>query len=508
MLSSSIRALARRFRGRARSPPDALPFAEELPAFSLDAPLFYFGPNDAFTARDACENLLVLGTTGSGKTTGPLAMILSSLLDSGAGLVCLSVKADEPERVARAARACGRESDLLFYGPGHANTCNLLGYECSQPGATPQAACSFLGTIMEVATRGSAGQGGNADYFRGMRERVMEGAVTAVHLADPPASLDKVHLLVASAPRLPDQLRDAGWVAASYCMKCLAGVLAGPPSTDGLLAVGLFQRELPYLSPNTQSCVLTDVMMVLTRFVGGTFGPLVSADVSTVSPADVVERQKILILDAPVLKYREAGQFFQLAVKLLVQRAILRRSVAADTPLAVVYADEAGWFLAPAADSLFLSVCRQSRGCVVSAAQSLPLLLGTAGPHHEEDVYSWIGNHATKIIAASGCPTSNEFYSRLLGDRRELLMSGGADPSPYSLADDLLGHGRRSSAGFGEQYQPVVRPAEFTRLAKGGPANDWLVECIAFQNGREFAGSGQTHLRCRFPQDIPGRDGR
>ena len=84
---------------------------------------------------DACQNILVLGGIGSGKTTGVMQPLLLQCLDQGCGGLIFDIKGDVKEVVSQFAALTKRK--LVILGPNHLST-NLL------EGLSPEVAASFL----------------------------------------------------------------------------------------------------------------------------------------------------------------------------------------------------------------------------------------------------------------------------------------------------------------------------------------------------------------------------
>jgi type IV secretory pathway TraG/TraD family ATPase VirD4 len=87
---------------------------------------------------DACQNILVLGAIGSGKTTRAMHPLLMQLLDQNCGGLIFDVKADFERAVQAMAKTVGKEVTVI--GVGHYGI-NLLA------GLSPEVAASFLKSL-------------------------------------------------------------------------------------------------------------------------------------------------------------------------------------------------------------------------------------------------------------------------------------------------------------------------------------------------------------------------
>jgi hypothetical protein len=96
--------------------------------------------------EDACQNILVLGGIGSGKTTCVMQPLLLQCLDQECGGLIFDIKGDVKDAVARFAASTGRE--LVVLGP-HQRRMNLI------EGLTPEVAASFLKSAFLLGNKGN-----------------------------------------------------------------------------------------------------------------------------------------------------------------------------------------------------------------------------------------------------------------------------------------------------------------------------------------------------------------
>jgi hypothetical protein len=240
---------------------------------------------------------------------------------------------------------------------------------------------------------------------------------------------------------------------------------------------------------------------VLDKFLSGPVADMVSSGETNLTPEDIA-KGKVVVLDMPVLRWRDPGQFFQIIFKVLTQRATLRRNLSGDPLPVVIWADEAQFFIVPDLDVMTQTVARQSRLISVVLTQNLPMLYAAmgGGEKAKQETDGWLSNHMTKILCANADKETDEYFSELLGHSRHLFMNGHTDQGPYDFMSDFFGAGgSKGSAGFNEQWHPDVPPEAFTKLMKGGIANDFLVSAYCFQGGRVWS-SGKTWCLAHFKQ--------
>src|ERR1700749_1516449 len=136
--------------------------------FLLDQPLLRLSHNavDNWTIGDSLEHTLIVGGTGSGKTSGSGAALASAFLRSGFGGLVLCAKPEEAERWINYARACGRASSVIRFDSSGRWRFNFLDYLMRLPrelgGGLVDNAVNTLLRVLEAAHSGG-GNGGQAD---------------------------------------------------------------------------------------------------------------------------------------------------------------------------------------------------------------------------------------------------------------------------------------------------------------------------------------------------------
>lgn len=418
------------------------------------------------------------------------------------GICVLTAKPDEPERWQRYCREAGRE--CILFGPHSGHCCDLLNYELAHGEASVESAAQLLDILVEVSSR-SAGGRGDEQFWKLFAQKIFRRAIATIWLATGHCSLSDMYRLIVSAPESPDQVKDDSWRNRSYCAECLTQGGTRMPSHPAMqhdfqLCGDFWLVEWPGLSDKTRSVGHTMTTNVLDKFLSGPVARMVSGGTSNLTP-DHVLNGAVVVLDMPVLRWHEPGQFFQVIFKTLVQRAALRRKN--PTRPVCLWVDEAHFFVVPETDCMAQTVARQAKLISVVLTQNLPMLYAAMGGDDKARrlVDGWIANHSTKVICSNACKETNEYCSQLLGQSKQLLMNGSSQYGHYDLVGDVFGDaGVKVTGGFSEQWREDVPAGAFTKLCKGGPPDN-QVEAYLFQGGRRYPENrNRTWVKTVFPQ--------
>ena len=104
-----------------------LPGAAKPAARNVSECLFTFDKGHSISFAEAVRSTLIIGGTGSGKTSSLVLPMCHSLLKAGFGGLIIDVKGNMGRQVRQIARACGRETDIVEFGSSaHACTTNVL----------------------------------------------------------------------------------------------------------------------------------------------------------------------------------------------------------------------------------------------------------------------------------------------------------------------------------------------------------------------------------------------
>jgi type IV secretory pathway TraG/TraD family ATPase VirD4 len=497
---SFLRTLLRRAFGRR---------TEAATPYDLDRVLLRWTPQDPWTVRDAVSGTLIVGRTGSGKTSASGKAIALSMLRSGFGGLVLTAKADECDAWRQYAEAAGRTRDMVVFSPSQPWRYNFLDDELTRPGqgaGLTENIVGLLTTALEAAERGPGGREQEAFWARATRQ-LCRNAVELLSLAKGTVTIPDLYRVVVSAPTSTEQIRSAEWRGGSYCYFCLGAAekraKSGQQARDFELVADYFLVEFASLSDRTRSVVVSSFSSFVDVLNRGVLRDLFCSK-TNLTPHDIADG-RVVVIDLPVKEYGEVGQIAQVLWKYAFQRSIERRGRAAARPV-FLWADEVQNF-AHSYDMSFLTTCRSSLVATVFLVQNISTLHAALGGDEKarNEATSLLGNLSTTILHANGDATTNEWGANLIGKSKQLFANGSSSRSADEQISEMFDLGivappSNTSAGFSEAYEYETPPSTFTRLRTGGPANDYKVDGVVFQSGRVFRASGGTWCSVVFDQ--------
>ena len=487
--------------------------------FEAETRLLSLSPSDHFTLRNAFEGIAVFGAIGAGKTSGSGRAFAEAYLNVGMGGLVLCAKKDERETWEEYADEAGRGHDLLIMSATSGLRFNFLDYEAKHgatvgPGLTENIVRLFS-TIIE-ATRMQKGQGKGDDnpFWQDTLKQLIRNAVTVLTLAEQPVTLSSIRNLIEAAPREPhlsainvveveqgnlpkkyktvndfiDAIEDqatkeaAIWQRDNYLLAHLdiihdlnvAGHLSDSDALDYVLTHSFWTVEYPNLDERTRSIILTMFTSVADLLARGLLREIFSTT-TNITP-EAAFRGKIIVLDLNVAEYGEIGKIAATIVKYMFQKAVLRRTVTERSRPVFIWADEAQNFISPY-DTEYQAMCRSQRGCTVYLSQNIPLYETVIGSGYSRArLNSFLGNLQTKIFHQNGDYSTNEWASNLFG--KDLIQR-----QSFSTNTSRLGAGGQVGTQTQDSWEDIVPAITFTRLRKGGPQNDKIVEAIVYKAG-------------------------
>lgn len=483
-----------------------------VPPWALSLPLVEWSRDDVWTIGNAVEGTLILGATGSGKSSGSGRTLALACLRNGFGGLVLTAKNDERQVWESYCREAGRLNDLVVFGPKEPWRYNFLNAELqnqSDGAGLTENIVNLFSTVLEIAERGQGQGGGREDegYWRRALRQLLRNAVDLMVFATGRVSIPELYRLVVSAATNPEQVKSEPWRAASVCFQCLAkadkAVKSPSQQADFEIVADYFCQEFPSLSEKTRSVVVSTFTSMIDVLNRGILRELFCTTTNLTPSA--TEAGKIILINLPVKEYREVGQFAQVLWKYAFQRSIERRDSRTNPRPVLLWADEAQNFIT-SYDSQFQTTCRAARVATVLLSQNVSNFYGGLGGNDKAraEADSLFANLNTKILHANGDAVTNEWAARMIGRCRQFFVN--ANSSEQSTGNvGIWGdaeHNGQSSAGVTESYEFEVQPSVFSTLRTGGMKYQGLIDAIVFQNGTRFQATGRTWLNTTFRQKL------
>ena len=456
---------------------------------------------------DLSSHLLAIGGTGSGKTS-KLRLTPRDAFRRGGdqiGALWAGVKPDEYANALAVVRSAGCEDRLLHLKPGNGFTYNFLAYELNdRPGGNAVTATNLL---QDLNRQLNASKGESDDFWANLFGRKAQCGITIAHYAlRDRVTIEAVYQLILSAPVSFEQVASDAFRAKSYCFDLLKRAESNVANADEhrqlKQAATFFLSEAIQLGDKARQAAVSQVIAVLTPFLQEPLYSVVNATRSTFKPT-MPNEGYIAMMDAPVMVLGDAGRFFQTLVTTQVIEASLART---DTScLTLIIRDELQKLIGDAnKEAMWLSVARSTRTAFVAGVQSIPTLQSAMGGNRaEQELHSLLANYSTKCVLSNPCKVTNSYFSDAWGEHREEFLSVSENKSEedWDLLNMITGNDRLVFS-MSEQVRPRCPIESFSKLRRGGPVNDWLIDFFLTQSGRTYGPAGAPFKRVTFTQEL------
>lgn len=470
-----------------------------------DPVVFRFGRDDLLRWKSLEAGVLVVGGTGSGKSTSSLSHLFMELAElpvfrkgfkTKTGFLCFTVKQSEADRIEMLCRKVGRDNDVIRVKPGSGIGLDPVRYEMNSPGGSPESAASMLKWLVSIDQKGTDSD----PFWPAFAYRIMHTALILLHLANRSATLRSLKQFIHGLPNGPEQVKSIEWekgFVADTIRTAEQNIRSDGDLDDFTNALDQITISWPNTPSKTRGSVLPIIENILGKLLTGPVGELTRHH----DPIpEWVASGKIVLLDYPLLTFREPARYAQILIKVLFDRFILRRPPNTGNYV-VRWCDEGANFLVPDHDVLTQSVAREHRLISVLAIQDLQTarsLIG-GGDRATQQLDGILANHALKVLHANTCQVTNQSFADLIGLRREMLFGCSSQPEAYDPVEQLLGQAKpTSSTSFNEAYHHDLKPSRFLNLAKGGPP-DFAADAILIHGGQRFS-NGKPWMQVRYPQ--------
>jgi hypothetical protein len=453
----------------------------------LNTPILSFSEADCVDFRLLSQGTLIVGSAGSGKTTTSGRQLACGLLKMlpTCGALILTAKSEETQNWISYAKACGREKDLIVFNAESGLSFDPLHYEWNRPGRGAgdlESIIDFFSTLVSINQKES-GQG-HDPFWRLGNEQVMRNVIKLLDLAGERISIANIDRVIKSLPTRVGEFEEAAWQNNSYCAQIVAAIRARKESltedqwSDLDFATQYIFNKWPAFDERPRSSLEMTWSGMADKFLFNPLNRVFCGGKCSFTPEMTTHEGKIIICDWPLLEYgHETGKLINVILKLIFQRAWLRRNLA-DSPNPVfLWQDEFQYFVTRR-DNFFQQTCRGYRVAVVCLTQNILNLAEELGEDQPgSKTKSFLGNLATKIFHQQNEVETCNYAADQIGKE-------------YRYLDNFhIGHAGSDQAnvsvGAGRQLVHIIEPIEFTRLLTPDDRNP-CSQAIVYRSGRTF----------------------
>lgn len=494
-------------------------FRKKIPVIpfhgDLKTPLLSLGGRDQFLLDDAARGVLVLGGTGSGKTSGSGRALAMAYLKAGMGGLVLCAKPDEAANWRAYAKAAGREQDIIEINETAEKRFNFLDYALAtiaKEGFEGNL-LAVIDTITEAANASSGESDGENRFFRENAREMVGHVIALLTAVYGRLTIKEIVAFIDSAANSREETDSEQWHKESFAARTLgfATLLMDEKPDLEVHAEYWFGRFVDF-SDRTRSSIVATFTSTVYPFLTGKLRELFCSDTNMVP--ELTHNGAIIIANLPIKTFGQTGEVAQKIIKYLWQISVESRTAEGKKALRPVFmfADECQFFVT-SYDAEFFSTARSARACGVYLTQDLPSFYSRlAGKGGEHDADALIGKFQTRIFHSNVDKTTNLAAAEMIGKVTKQQASrqqnvsrnrgeGGAY-QPHDVAQsDNSGLGRSSSETLSTYQDYAVPPEYFTdQLRNGTKANRFKVDGIVVTGGKTWKHSRSNFIKAEFDQ--------
>ncbi len=486
------------------------------------------GTDTLITWADVLEGILMCGSTGSGKSSGPGKFTAKAMLRAGFGGVVMCAKPDERARWQEYAQETGREQDLIIFNKASDLQFNFLQYELKRKGEGAGDIFNANNALMNLNDQNrqyqSGGSSNNEERFWDNSLRyLISMTILALTMANEEVSIYNMRKMVADSfteeqadyyisllsiistkENIDQSTREEAlkeledMQETNYFLHTLYKVQSTDfKNKEDIEDVERLEdywlREFAKLAERSRSIIVASFMGIVAPFMNR--GILKRQFASGLSeellPENIISKKKIVIVDFPIKEFGLAGIFASIIYKSLFQGAMERRCIEQETnPMPIfLWIDEAQNFLNPQVDTLFQATARSSWVSTVFITQNLNGLYHLMGSNQPQArAKSILGNLNLKFFASNSCFGTNSWASEMIGQHL-------VDLDNLSISKDM-----EFSKTKNQRLMHRVMPDHFTSFKTGRKANNYKVETIVFKAGKTWGKKKANYALVEFDQ--------
>jgi hypothetical protein len=325
-----------------------------------------------------------------------------------------------------------KTSSYLTLNPGTVSI--PLHYEFTRPGrgaGDMESIIDLVSTLNSIGKK-EVGHGHDPFWERG-NEQLMRNVIKLLDLAEERISIAAIDRVIKSLPTHPGEHEEEAWQSHSYCsqlvlaVKARRGTLTEDQWSDLDVATQFIFRKWPAFDERPRSSLEMTWSGMADKFLFNPFNRMFCSGKCSFTPEDTTHRGKIVICDFPMLEYgHETGRLINIILKLIFQRAWLRRDLTESLNPVYLWQDEFQYFVTRR-DNFFQQTCRGSRVAVVCLTQNiLNLSEELREPQPGSKTKSFCGNLAIKIAHQQNEPDTAVFMADIIGKELKYVENYGS----------------------------------------------------------------------------------
>ena len=413
--------------------------------------------------------ILVVGDTGSGKTTCAGFPWLEKMIQSGLGGLVLDAGGSYVRFVRQQMKAAGREQDLIVIEPGGAHKYN--------PIAKPDMGSTDLaGWIFQVIKNleGTQKQTGTEAFWDQQGKAYANVMLELCRLLDPHVTLEMLYRLNTDEKTRHKILK--------FLEKELIEGTTDERAHRIKHLLHYFNNEWAQMPANMRGSIPTTfngaVQMFSSDFaLHRTFCPHPHEE--GIFPGfnnESFDSGKVVVLDMPLRKFPEAGRVLATLLKLDFQRGVLRRtegrSEAEVTRPCFLLIDEAQNYVTASkemGDAVYLAESRKNKPINIYLSQSIDSFKDA---FHDADACNvFFNNLRTKVFLSQEGPESQKMCAELCGKatywKKTVTESEAGRQSSVNYATGGLAHEEvavSKTVAYAEHDEYLFKPHDFRNL--------------------------------------------
>ncbi|MEQ8470043.1 MAG: TraM recognition domain-containing protein [Marinoscillum sp.] len=486
------------------------------------------GTKEIITWADSVEGSLILGATGSGKSSGPGRHLALAMLKSGYGFCILCVKSDESKRFQDYIRkeAPEREKDIIVFNKTSGLKFNFLKYEMDREGEGAGEIINSANALMSLNEQTrihlSGGSSGNDERFwDNALRRLINRTISLLRLTGEEVSISNMRRIVskcfdrdtvqlyelliktanANDETDPQKKQKAKsdlslWAKADFFLSTIIKLrnpeFAGDQEVRGIVD-DYWMHEFALLSERPRSIVVESFLGIIDPFLNNGIlkNQFSGGHSSELEPESIYLNNKIVIVDFSVKEFGLAGILASTIYKTSFQAAMERRVIQSeDDPKPVaLWIDEYQNLCSPMYDSLFQLTARSSMVASVFITQNINNLIFVMGNNQPEaKAKSLLSNLNLKIFASNSDVETNQWAAEIIGKELTLFQNVNYDKD------------KQLSKSKNQQMYFRLSPDDFTKLKTGRSANNNIVEAVVFKPGKYWGTEKENFAVIEFEQ--------